>query len=420
MSEASRREFLGMLAASAALPLVRHAHDLRFREAPRGARPLRIRTITAGIGLSSAGDRGRVESAIAVLDRGRKLLESEGYEVQTVRVATSPFMAEADDRARDEALTSLQALDGLASARGALLAIGPVLTADRPAPHLAAWAAELLRTTKNLSFTVRVASSEGGAAPHAATAAAETMAAVARATPNGLGNFRFAAAANVPPGTPFFPVAYHHGPDAIAVGLESASLVEEAAADGGGGARLRERLDEALAPVARTGGGVRAAGGASVPGHRSVARAGERPQHRGGDRGPHRRALRQRLHARGLRHDHGRAQEPARPDLRVRRSHAAGAGRSGAREARRARAATACRTCSCTPASAGPGSTSCPLPGDTPVEVLARIIRDVATLSARLRKPLSARLFLVPGKAAGEVARFDDPYLTDSVVMAVR
>ena len=77
------------------------------------------------------------------------------------------------------------------------------------------------------------------------------MAAVARATPNGLGNFRFAAAANVPPGTPFFPVAYHHGPDAIAVGLESASLVEEAAADGDGGARLRERLDEVLAPVAR-------------------------------------------------------------------------------------------------------------------------------------------------------------------------
>ena len=185
MSEASRREFLGMLAASAALPLVRHAHDLRFREAPRGARSLRIRTITAGIGLSSAGDRGRVESAIAALDRGRKLLESEGYEVQTVRVATSPFMAEADDQARDEALTSLQALDELASARGALLGIGFVLTADRPAPHLPAWAAELLRTTKNLSFTVRVASSEGGAAPHAATAAKRKLPnpfGVARAT----------------------------------------------------------------------------------------------------------------------------------------------------------------------------------------------------------------------------------------------
>jgi uncharacterized protein (UPF0210 family) len=68
----------------------------------------------------------------------------------------------------------------------------------------------------------------------------------------------------------------------------------------------------------------------------------------------------------------------------------------------------------------GTGLDVVPLPGDTPVEVLARIIRDVATLSARLRKPLSARLFPIPGKAAGQVARFDDPYLTDCAVMEAR
>ena len=419
MSEASRREFLGMLAASAALPLVRHAHDLRFREAPRSARPLRIRTITAGIGLSSAGDRGRVESAIAVLDRGRKLLESEGYEVQTVRVATSPFMAEADDRARDEALTSLQALDELASARGALLAIGPVLTADRAAPHLAAWAAELLRTTKNLSFTVRVASSEGGAAPHAATVAAETMAAVARATPNGLGNFRFAAAANVPPGTPFFPVAYHHGPEAIAIGLESASLVEEAAADGGGGARLRERLDEVLAPVARIAADFARREGRAylgidpspAPGKdRSIGAAIEALT--GVPFGSASTleacatitAALKSLRARTC--GYAGLMLPVLEDPVL--AKRAGEGRYGVQDL--LLYSSVC----------GTGLDVVPLPGDTPVEVLARIIRDVATLSVKLQKPLSARLFPVPGKAAGEVARFDDPYLTDSVVMAVR
>jgi uncharacterized protein len=417
MSEASRREFLGMLAASAALPLVRHAHDLRFREAPRSARPLRIRTITAGIGLSSAGDRGRVESAIAVLDRGRKLLESEGYEVQTVRVATSPFMAETDDRARDEALTSLQALDGLASARGALLAIGPVLTADRTAPHLAAWAAELLRTTKNLSFTVRVASSEGGAAPHAATVAAETMAAVARATPNGLGNFRFAAAANVPPGTPFFPVAYHHGPDAIAIGLESASLVEEAATNGG--ARLRERLDEVLAPVARIAADFARREGRAylgidpspAPGKdRSIGAAIEALA--GVPFGSASTleacatitAALKSLQARTC--GYAGLMLPVLEDPVL--AKRAGEGRYGVEDL--LLYSSVC----------GTGLDVVPLPGDTPVEVLARIIRDVATLSVKLQKPLSARLFPVPGKAAGEIARFDDPYLTDSVVMAVR
>jgi uncharacterized protein (UPF0210 family) len=44
-------------------------------------------------------------------------------------------------------------------------------------------------------------------------------------------------------------------------------------------------------------------------------------------------------------------------------------------------------------------------------------MRDVAALSSRLRKPLSVRLFLVPGKKVGDMARFTDKYLTDSVVM---
>ena len=41
----------------------------------------------------------------------------------------------------------------------------------------------------------------------------------------------------------------------------------------------------------------------------------------------------------------------------------------------------------------------------------------VAQIASKLRKPLAARLFPVPGKAAGERAHYDDPYLTDCVVM---
>jgi uncharacterized protein (UPF0210 family) len=48
---------------------------------------------------------------------------------------------------------------------------------------------------------------------------------------------------------------------------------------------------------------------------------------------------------------------------------------------------------------------------------LASVIGDVAALSAKYRKPLSARLFPVPGKTAGESVTFDNPFLTDSVVM---
>jgi uncharacterized protein (UPF0210 family) len=402
----SRREFLELLAASAALPLVGHTPD------SRAAPPTRIRTITAGVGLSSATDRGPIEAAIAMLGRARKRFESEGYEVQTLRIATPPLMAAADDRAREAALAQLQGLDELVSGHGTILAIGPVLSADRAEPNLPAWAAELARTTKSTSFTIAVATPDGGTAPHAATVAAQTIAAIARATPDGTGNFRFAAAANIPAGTPFFPVAYHQGPDALAVGLESASLVEA-------GAQLRDRLDETLAPVARTAAEFARREGRAylgidpspAPGlDRSIGAAIE--------------SMTGVPFGSASTLDACAAITAALKSLRARTCGYAGLMLPVLEDPVLARRATEGRygvqdlllySSVC-----GTGLDVVPLPGDTPVEVLARIIRDVATLSVRLKKPLSARLFPIPGKAAGQVARFDDPYLTDCAVMEAR
>lgn len=42
---------------------------------------------------------------------------------------------------------------------------------------------------------------------------------------------------------------------------------------------------------------------------------------------------------------------------------------------------------------------------------------DVASLALRLHKPLSARLFPVPGKQAGERTEFSSPYLTNTLVL---
>jgi len=67
----------------------------------------------------------------------------------------------------------------------------------------------------------------------------------------------------------------------------------------------------------------------------------------------------------------------------------------------------------------GTGLDTVPLPGDAPVERVAALLMDVAGLAARLRKPLSARLFLVPGAQPGEMTRFDSPYLTNTRVLAL-
>jgi len=62
------------------------------------------------------------------------------------------------------------------------------------------------------------------------------------------------------------------------------------------------------------------------------------------------------------------------------------------------------------------GLDTIPLPGDTSVEDLARIIGDVATLSVKWNKPLSARLLPVAGKHAGDMTEFTDPYLVNGLI----
>ena len=64
----------------------------------------------------------------------------------------------------------------------------------------------------------------------------------------------------------------------------------------------------------------------------------------------------------------------------------------------------------------GTGLDTVPLAGDITAEEIAHLLLDVATLAVRLSKPLSARLFPVPGKRRGERTSFTSPYLTNTLV----
>ncbi|HLJ22667.1 MAG TPA: DUF711 family protein, partial [Candidatus Acidoferrales bacterium] len=67
----------------------------------------------------------------------------------------------------------------------------------------------------------------------------------------------------------------------------------------------------------------------------------------------------------------------------------------------------------------GTGLDTIPLPGDVSTQQLERIIGDVATLSVKLTKPLSARLLPVAGAKAGDQTTFDDPSLVNTVIQAL-
>jgi Uncharacterised ACR (DUF711) len=60
-----------------------------------------------------------------------------------------------------------------------------------------------------------------------------------------------------------------------------------------------------------------------------------------------------------------------------------------------------------------------PLPGDATADQIGALLLDLAALSIRLDKPLTARLLPIPGKQAGDLTDFDFEYFANSRVMAL-
>jgi uncharacterized protein (UPF0210 family) len=380
----------------------------------------RIRALTAGVSMADFADTHTLDIAFKFLSEAKRRFEHAGYTVETIRIALRPLLLGAGSAARAAALPKLVALDRLVAAQGAVLSLGPLFSAGDAQDSIASWAAELARATKVLSFSGTVASVSGGVHRDAVMIAAQVIAALAQAGGGGIANFRFAAAACVPPGTPFFPVAYHEGPPSLSIGLETPNLVRQAFAGlkdpVEASERLRALLNKELQPVENLA--------------RAVAEQGQHA-YLGIDTSP----------APGLDSSIGAALETltgepfgsastlqacAAVTAAVKSVDVMTCGYSGlmlpiledpvlAKRAIEGRVkiddlllySTIC----------GTGLDVVPVPGDAAPADLARVIGDVATLALRLKKPLSARLFAVPGKKAGERVEFTDPMLCASKVM---
>jgi uncharacterized protein len=382
----------------------------------------KIRALTAGVDLDALDDLQPVDRAIDVLARAKTRLEREGFEVQLARLSLPPRFARLDPSARRAGLAVIQRLDALAGAAGCVVSLGPVVRDDDPDPDAARWIADVTTATAHTFSSVVVASPEAGVHRQAARVAAEAMQAIAAATADGLGNFRFAAAAQIPAGTPFFPVAYHHGGPAIAAGLESAHLVHDAVLDAAHprdvGRRLLDVLGPALMGVERVLDG--------------IARD-ERIQYLGIDTSPAPLgavsigAAIEAL-ANGAFGDAGTLDACAMITTALKTLPVRACGYCGLMlpvleddvlAARATEGRFGVRELLLYSSVCGTGLDVVPIPGDTPTVALERLLLDVAALATRLDKPLSARLLLAPGLAAGEMTTFDSPYLTNCHVLQV-
>ena len=383
-------------------------------------RLFRIRTITAGISMTSPEDLDPLVEAIAFLEKARSRFVDAGYEVQTIRVATQPLAEYLPDWPTAGAIQRMIGMDELAAEHNLMLNIGPVITDDRYHPRLAAWSSELISQTKNTSHTVIVASAEHGVHTQTAKSAGEAIARIGKDSEGGAGNFRFAATAFSPAETPFFPAAYHRGLPAFGIGLESPRVLTDViAAHGAAGdlaSRMAAGLDAVIAPIQ---------GIAEDLGHDSGRR------YSGLDTSP----------APGLDASIGETIEAitgvpfGSPSTlaacalitdAIKAVASKSCGYSGlmlpvledrvlaqrAIEGRFGVEDILLYSSVC-----GTGLDVVPLPGDAAVDQLSGLVLDVAALAVKYRKPLSARLFPIPGKTAGDAISFDNPFLTDCVVM---
>jgi uncharacterized protein (UPF0210 family) len=350
--------------------------------------------------------------------------ENAGYEVDTTRLASVPFPRLLPECSA-AALTDLaQALEAEASQAGFdYISLGPALP---EAPHSYAAIPQALAATQNAFFAGLMTRKNGGVALTAVRACAGVIDDCAGVSADGFGNLRFAALANVAPGAPFFPAAYA-GQEipAFAIASEAADLAVQAFSQA---SSLQEAVKTLVRSVERHGhrlesvaeelarqSGVRFGGLdltlAPFPEEgRSLGTALERLG----------------VTATGL---HGSLAASAILADALDRAHYQRAGFNGLMLpvledwtlARRAADgnltvkdlllyATVC----------GTGLDTIPLPGDTSREGLTAILLDLAALSQRLDKPLTARLMPIHGKQAGDPTNFDFPYFANSRVMALQ
>jgi uncharacterized protein (UPF0210 family) len=377
----------------------------------------KIRAITAFINLDRAQYKEQVADALKMLKRAQTILESRGYQVQTIRVATQPFPEYAKGLTTEQAVAFFKEYDALAQKEKFAASIGPAMLNPGDSETQADLLAEILSNTKSLNASLVVAS-EDGVNWKAVGAAARVMKKLEESTQHSQGNFHFAAIAMVPPLTPFFPAAYHTGfGHQFAIALESANVVAAAFKDAPDLATAKQRLTDSLAnsafDIERHAGRIDQETGWAYMGiDLSPAPSGDVSIG----------AAIENLTAQpvGLSGTLTAAATitAAVKDVKVKQTGYSGLMLPVLEDTRLAQRWSEGRisidALLSYSAVCGTGLDTVPLPGDISAEQLSLIIGDMASLAFRWHKPLSARLLPVLGKGWGEMTEFDDPFLVNT------
>jgi uncharacterized protein (UPF0210 family) len=385
---------------------------------PAAAKP-KIRAITAFIRLDRAHYKEQIQDTLNFLRQAKAAIEKSGYEVQTIRITTQPFPQYTRDLSEAETLAFLRDYDALAVKEGFDASIGPAMMKDTDDPREAELLAKILASAKTLEGSIFIGG-EDGIHWKSIRAAAGLMKYLEANTPHSQGNFNFSTSSFVPDGTPFYPASYLATEGKrFAIGLQSANVVADAFAAAKSPDAAEERLQSSLTvyaqQVEKTAKEISETTGWKYGGIdlspaplRDISIGGAIENFLGAPIGTSGTMTVAALITRALKAipvtqaGYSGLMLPILEDSVLSQRWS---------EGRLSIDALLSYSAVC-----GTGLDVIPLPGDISSEQLEKILGDVASLSVKWRKPLSARLLPVAGKKAGEQTEFDDPFLVNAKI----
>lgn len=385
---------------------------------------MRIRSITYFCNPQYPLEENVLQKAGRFLAEARSAYEAAGYEVQTIRLATTPFpeLLGEENIGKLPELTSQ--IDNIAQGlKIGYVSLGPALPES---PRSYEVIPEAISVSKNVFFGGGMADKRRGMDFSAIRACADVIVKCAPIEPNGFANLQFAALANVKPGAPFLPAAYHEGDQPrFAIATESADLAVQAFENA---TTLEDGRKALIAEITKHGKAISHIAQSLITNHRSTTFGGidfslapfPDDAHSLGNA-----VEKMGVPKIGL---HGSLAAAAILTEAIDRADFPHTGFSGFMQpvledsvlARRAAEGTlTIKDVLLYSAVCGTGLDTVPLPGGTTSEHLVPLLLDLCALALRLDKPLTARLMPIPNKKAGDETNFDFAFFAPSRVMAL-
>jgi hypothetical protein len=391
----------------------------KAQSASESASRPKIRAITAFVRLDRARYKDQIQDALKFLRDAKAAYEKSGYEVQTIRITTQPFPEYTRDLSEEQTLAFFREYDALAIKEGFDASIGPAMMKDTDDPREAELLGKILANAKTLEGSIFIGG-EDGIHWKSIQSAAGVMKYLEANTLHSQGNFNFTTSSFVPDGTPFYPASYLASEGKrFAIGLQSANVVADALASTKSPELAEEHLKASLTTYAqqveKTAKEISQSSGWKYGGI-DLSPAGLKDVSIG-------RAIENFLGApMGA---GGTLTTTALITRALKSIPVTQAGYSGLMlpiledsvlsqrwtEGRLSLDEMLAYSAVC-----GTGLDVIPLPGDVSGDQLAAILGDVASLSVKWHKPLSARLLPVAGKKAGDQTEFDDPFLVNAKI----